>query len=303
MTKKLYSKAKFAELAGVNPSNVTRACKSAIKAAVVGKQIDAAHPDAVAYLEKSREPHTPTNLGTGVDPLFNEAVEECRHANRWSANFLKERLSIGSTRAKRLFETMVASGVVPTDKPPPAPRLSRGNGVVKERKKRENSRLPQVAPASALKNSVFSSRPRYQPPESERDEDDLVEIPDNIYAFLDWTVRDVVDKFGTDARFVDFLSATQKIEAINEKRLKNAQTKGELVSRVLVKNQVIDTFNSAHLRLLKDGAKSIAAGVVSKHSAGMEITEIEAYVSDILGSFIKPIKNKIDKALKDDPVA
>ena len=113
------------------------------------------------------------------------------------------------------------------------------------------------------------------------------------------TLRELLERFGTDTAFVDWLSATQKIEAINEKRLKNAQTKGTLISRDLVKVGVIDTFNSAHLRLLKDGAKSIAAGVISKNSSGAELSEVEAYVSDILGSFIKPIKNKIARVLKN----
>ena len=115
----------------------------------------------------------------------------------------------------------------------------------------------------------------------------------------DFTVREVFEKFGTESRFIDFLAAIQKIEAINEKRLKNAQTKGLLISRELVKNGVIDTFNSAHLRLLKDGAKSIAAGAISKHSSGAELAEVEGYVSDILGSFIKPVKSKIDRVLKN----
>ncbi len=126
-----------------------------------------------------------------------------------------------------------------------------------------------------------------------------IAIPDDIREFAEFTLREVIDKFGTDVRFVDFLNAVQKIEAINEKRLKNAQTKGELISRVLVQNGVIDVFNSAHLRLLKDGAKSIAAGATSKYASGANLAEVEAFVSDILGSFIRPVKNKISRALKN----
>ena len=148
----------------------------------------------------------------------------------------------------------------------------RGQAAVKEAKKRE-------------------------PPPEERE--GTIDIPEDIQAFADFTLRELIEKFGTDTRFVDWLSATQKIEAINEKRLKNAQTKGELISRELVKNGVIDTFNAAHLRLLKDGAKSIAAGVISKHAGGAELSEVEAYVSDILGSFIKPVKGKITRVLKN----
>jgi hypothetical protein len=128
-------------------------------------------------------------------------------------------------------------------------------------------------------------------------ENDTIDVPDDIQVFLDFTLRDLIDKFGTDTRFLDWLNAIQKIELINEKRLKNAQTEGRLVSRDLVKTGVIDTFNSAHLRLLKDGAKSISAGVISKHQSGSELSEIESYVSDVLGSFIRPVKNKIIRAM------
>lgn len=121
----------------------------------------------------------------------------------------------------------------------------------------------------------------------------------HISSLLDNTLREILDEFGTDIRFVDWLSAAQKIEVINEKRLKNAQTEGHLITRDLVKRGVIDTFNAAHLRLMKDGAKSIAAGVISKHAGGAELSEVEAYVSDILGSFIKPVKGKIARVLKN----
>ena len=111
------------------------------------------------------------------------------------------------------------------------------------------------------------------------------------------TIRELTYRFGTDVRFLDWLKATKSIEDIHEKRLKNAQTKGTLISRGLVQVGVIDVFNSAHLKLMKDGAKSIAAGTVSKHAAGADLVEIETYISDILGSFIRPVKNKIKRAL------
>lgn len=106
--------------------------------------------------------------------------------------------------------------------------------------------------------------------------------------------------FGKEARFIDLLTAAQKIEAITEKRLKNARTDGELISRHLVKIGVIDIFNSAHLRLMKDGAKTIAGGVISKQASGASLSEIEAFISDILGSFITPVKNKVARVLQEN---
>lgn len=161
-------------------------------------------------------------------------------------------------------ETDIISTKVPERSPD-----TRGAGVKKEKKKHEGELSPDA------------------------------DLPGEIYDLLDLSFREILDRYGTEARFVDVLSAGQKVESIKSSRVKTAQSEGKLISRVLVKNGVIDVFNSAHLRLMKDGAKSIAAGAISKHSSGASATEVEAYVSDILGSFIKPIKSKIVRTLKN----
>ena len=81
---------------------------------------------------------------------------------------------------------------------------------------------------------------------------------------------------------------------IKFKELSLVEASGKLISRKLVEHGVVNTFNSAHLRLLKDGAKSITAGVLSKHGGGAELAEIELFVTDILGSFIVPVIVRIE---------
>ena len=88
------------------------------------------------------------------------------------------------------------------------------------------------------------------------------------------------------------------IEDINEKRLKNAQTKGELVSRELVKLGVIDPIDAAHIKLLTDGAKTIARRVTAMHDAGRPLDDVEKFVKNQITSFIRPIKAKVARALK-----
>ena len=136
-------------------------------------------------------------------------------------------------------------------------------------------------------------------PTLKMEKSDLIQIPQDMETFLDMSLREICSKFGTEVQFSDWLTATSKIESIAEKRLKNANIKGTLISRHLVQVGVVDVFNAAHLRLLKDGAKTIAAGVISKHSTGAQPSEIENFVSQILGSFIKPVKSKVARALKD----
>lgn len=127
----------------------------------------------------------------------------------------------------------------------------------------------------------------------------LHQIPDDIQAFADMTLRELIQRFGTEYAFLDWLKATKQIEDINEKRLKNAQTAGDLVHRDLVKRGIIDPIDSAHLKLLTDGAKTMARRSKTLSDSGAEVEEIEKFICDQISSFIKPVKNKIKRILRD----
>jgi len=49
-------KSEFAKLAGVSGAAVTKASATTLKAALVGRQIDRNHPDAIAYVKKHKQP-------------------------------------------------------------------------------------------------------------------------------------------------------------------------------------------------------------------------------------------------------
>lgn len=124
-------------------------------------------------------------------------------------------------------------------------------------------------------------------------------VPEYIGDLADMTLRELIMQFGTDVRFLDWLKATKEIEMINEKRLKNAESEGLLVSRRLVKIGIIEPIDSAHIKLLTDGAKTISRRTVAMHDAGKDLLEIEKFVADQISSFIKPVKDKVSRALKD----
>jgi len=113
------------------------------------------------------------------------------------------------------------------------------------------------------------------------------------------TLRELIQRFGTDGAFVDWLKATKAIEDINEKRLKNAVTRGELVNIKLVKLGVIEHFETMFNKLLTDGAKTIARRITSMHGAGRSVEDCEAFAADQVSSFIKPAKAKIARALRN----
>lgn len=278
MVKKLISRAEFARQAGVSGAAVTKACSSILKAATDGRRIDPDHPLCIKYLEsKVRDQTEPAAIG--LDPIYEQAVEYCRTENRYSGVGLQEQFKIGHKRAAKIIATMRATGLIP--KP--------GTPVVIEPAVAEIKK-PHVRGAAAAKET--KKRQAAQ-------ENEIIEIPDDIQSFADMTLRELIEKFGTDTRFVDWLSATQKIESINEKRLKNAQTQGELVSRALVRVGIIEPINACHIKLLTDGAKTIARRVTAMHSANRSLEDIEKFVAEQITSFIRPVKAKVARALKN----
>lgn len=134
---------------------------------------------------------------------------------------------------------------------------------------------------------------------SDNGSSDLVEIPSNVEAFLDYTLLQIYQKFGNVSKFIDFLKSCQIIAGINEKNLKNAILEGKLVSRESVEKNFFDVVNSAHLKLMTDGAKNIAGTIKSKILSGASDVEVEEKIIDIIGTFIRPIKPKMKKAIEE----
>ncbi len=271
-------------MAGVSAAAVTKAVKGPLLAAMDGKRIDAAHPVAVKYLVKQDRARTEP-AATGLDPLYELAVQQCQASDKWSPSSLRAPLGIGLDRAKAIVAMMQAAGVVPnrespartTARPPaPASRSVSGNEAVRATKKSE-----------ALER--FNEEPNTE----------LREIPDDLARLADWTIRDVVHRWGTDVAFVDWLKAVKEIEMVAERRLKNAQARGELISRHVVKSGMIDTLDGAFTRMLTDGAKTIATREHSLVKTGATPQEIEDLVAKQLSTFIKPTKSKITRILRN----
>ena len=109
-------------------------------------------------------------------------------------------------------------------------------------------------------------------------------------SLADMTLHELVAKYGTDTAFSDWLKSVRIIEDINEKRLKNTQTIGELVNVQLVKNGVVKPFDMMCDKLLTDGAKTTASRVTTMSGAGRSVEDCEVFVADQVSSFIKLFK-------------
>lgn len=276
MAQKLVTRAEFAELAGVSGAAITKAAAASLKAAKSGRYIDAAHPAAKEYLQnKTTEPPPPA--ATGLDPLYEEAIKICREADRWTANHIKKTMSIGSARASRIAAMIKATNA----KAAPATK----------REAQIDEHKPHVRGTAARREKMKAA------PVEENDEP--LEVPDNIADYADMTVREIVAKFGTDTRFVDYLKALKSIEDIQEKRLKNEQTQGNLVQRDLIRIGIIEPLNTAHVKMMTDGAKAISVRVPAMSAAGEDNVTIEKYISGVISSFIKPVAAKVERVLKN----
>lgn len=277
MAQKLITRAQFAALAGVSGAAVTKAAAASLKAATSGKFIDAAHPDALAYVEKQDRDKTPP-AATGLDPLYERALEACQSANNWTIAHLVRTQKIGKVRARKLQAMLAATEVKDT----PTPR----------READLDSHIAAKAP------HVRGTAARKERRKAESDET-AEEVPDNIAEYADMTLRQIIQKFGTDVRFVDWLKAVKSIEDIQEKRLKNEQTQGNLVNRDLIRMGIIEPLNTAHVKMMTDGAKAISVRVPAMAAAGEETVDIERYVSGVISSFIKPVAAKVERVIKN----
>lgn len=281
MVKKFISKADLARLCNITGAVITRHVKGDLKDAVEGRRINVNHPSVQKFI-KDREPQGPAQ---GIDPLYQNAIDFCTSQNEFSANAVRRGLKIGMARATRIFAMMHAAGIIKPAKkvPPPPPPLSKGiQSTTKTKKHHALAALNERVDDASLEHGTM-----------------IHEIPEDIKAFIHMTLEQIIKRFGTDTAFCDWLKAVKSIEDINEKRLKNATTRGELVSRDLVKVGVIDQINTTFQKLLTDGAKSITVKITTMTKAGMGLNECEKTVVDQIESFIRPAKTKMIRNLKN----
>lgn len=259
----MVKKIEFSRLAGISAPCTTKLFKGRLKPALVGNLIDVDHPVIVEYLE-SRE--TPDPPATGIDPLYEEAVRFISGGGKLNAHQIQSNLKVGRQRAEQLVRQLKAAGIQP--------------GV-------ETKHEPTALTVKTAK------------PEPVVTQAELIEPPEDIREFLDMPLREVVARFGTEARFVDWLKAAKEIEVIHERRIKNRLAEGESIPCDVVEIGVIDVFTKSHLRLLQDGAKNITKTAMSKMASNHTEKEIEKEVSEIMSSFLRPAQRKSVQTLQE----
>lgn len=266
----LISRAAFALLARRSNAAITIACREGgrLHASVVGKAIDVTHPDAEAYLQ-----------ARGVEVPVTVTADMRRGQGRPSVPGAGAKAEKSSRAAKpkpkappRKREKPAPKPAAPKEDKPPLGSYDRPTG---------RRAAKEAAKAQPL-----------HPPKVHR-------VPDNIAEFADMTLRDLIDQFGTDLRFSDWLKALKAIEDIREKRIKNAEREGELVSRDLVRTHVIGAFERAHINLLTDGSQTIATRLAAMVRGGSDEADCQKFVSDTISRNIRSVKATVGRALRD----
>lgn len=170
-------------------------------------------------------------------------------------------------------------------------------------KKGVTSTPPPVAPARrretppAPRPGKTKKRGRPSPapkPSVDRSADD--EDPES---FLDMTLRDLTERFGTETAFKDWLDARKKIADIREKDLKNDETDGRLIPRDLVRTHLFGAIEAGNRRLLGDSPKTIARRIYALAKSGAPVEEAESVVREIVSSQLKPVSDTAARVLRN----
>lgn len=153
-------------------------------------------------------------------------------------------------------------------------------------------KMPKAGkPRGPAKNSQKPAETEDLPPDV-----DLSELPDEIQKLAHLPLFEIVRRFGTRASFEKWLTLIQKIEAINEKMLKNAETQNRLVSRDMVLGSIVEPTDAFLIKLLTDGRRTICRNMYTMCQAGEPLSEAEKKYEELMSAMIKPLKNRIAKA-------
>jgi len=287
----IVTRAEFARMAGVSEAAITKAAGRKLAPAVAEHGINVQHPAAQAYLAQQipRE-----DVAEGIDSRYDDAVALCRVLGRVSVRALEMNLRISRSRCQRLAAVIEAAGVMNVDAP--SPDVARVAEPIAEPVKNRAKPAPKA-------RAVVPPRPSAPPPPAfavdhglDDAPEDGITPPDDITSLAHLTLQQLVDRFGTASRFEKWLSAVQKIEAIHEKRLSNAETQGGLISKKLVKSAVLDVIDGVFTRLLTDGCQTVATRAHALALAGGDVGEIRDMIEDTMQSFIKPAKRQMGAA-------
>jgi hypothetical protein len=116
--------------------------------------------------------------------------------------------------------------------------------------------------------------------------------------YMDWTLHDLVTKFGTDDNFKRWADAAKVLADIRLKDLKADEMKGDLIPRELVKTHIFGALENSNLRLLSDLPKTLSQRLRAHFKSGGTIEKGEKLGRELIGSHLKSLKATAIRVLK-----
>ena len=126
-----------------------------------------------------------------------------------------------------------------------------------------------------------------------------IEVEAEIRTYLDYTVRDVVELYGTMELFASLLAAAYKIEQIHAQRLASDRSTGKLISREFVKKHVLGLVERTNQRLLTDMPTKLASEVHTMCDTDATVEEVRHVIEDAVSRELKTVKDAVKEKIRD----
>ena len=136
------------------------------------------------------------------------------------------------------------------------------------------------------------------PPE-EMDPDPATTEVRDIGQYMHLTLSELIERFGTERSFRDWLEALNKLESLREKRLNIEERQRTLISRELVRSHVFGAIDAGFRRLLTDTPRTIVAMIYAKAKADVPREEAERTVREVMQKQLSPIKSTAARVLRN----
>ena len=125
----------------------------------------------------------------------------------------------------------------------------------------------------------------------------LSDFPDDIRKISKLPLIDIIRRYGTASSLKEYVTAVKYMEQTRKSQLENRQREGELIDRALL-TALLGILDGAYIDLLKDGAKNISRRTAQKTLAGATPEDIEVFVRELIGRYLKIANQKIQMAIR-----
>lgn len=183
-----------------------------------------------------------------------------------------------------------------------AQRNKAPNGEAKPRVWKPKPKKPKAVVVKKPKAIVVKKKPAPPPPPPPPKEKvalkpDDFDLNPHLRGFEDLTLRELLDRYGTDDGCKRFLESRKILEDIRIKRLSVEEKAGRLISRDLVKTHVFGVMEACNLRLLVDVPRTLSLRVSASVKAGASPTEVEKMFRAAVSKQLKASKRTVTRVL------